>query len=215
MHGDETDIKKVLRQRIAELEYAHIRLAGHEDSVRDNDEVVDKAKTLSYDTNTSSKVYSDQSNQIEAQLFKKIVRIASLREHSCKGLTERLVREGNDPTVVDHVIKRACELDIISDNRFAEVLVRSRLSQGWGIQGISAELARCGIDASAVSCWQQDVSIGYESEVDRALSLLNRKPPRAKNLRAAAYRLLVRKGYGADIASSAARKWFEMHEYGC
>ena len=39
-------------------------------------------------------------------------------------------------------------------------------------------------------------------ELARALAVLDRRPPRAKNLRDAAYRRLVQKGYGSSVASS-------------
>ncbi|MRZ30570.1 regulatory protein RecX, partial [Paeniclostridium sordellii] len=44
------------------------------------------------------------------------------------------------------------------------------------------------------------------------LALLDRKPPRAKNKRDAAYRRLAQKGFGASVASTAARIWSEGKE---
>ena len=51
-------------------------------------------------------------------------------------------------------------------------------------------------------------------ELARALAVLDRRPPRAKNLRDAAYRRLVQKGYGSSVASSAARRWCERQAGG-
>ena len=104
---------------------------------------------------------------------------------------------------------RALACGLVDDARYAEVLVRSRLSQGRGAQGIAAELESLGIDASVVPGWPEEFAVDHESEVARALALLDRKPPRAKNKRDAAYRRLAQKGFGASVASTAARIWSE------
>lgn len=110
---------------------------------------------------------------------------------------------------------RALSCGLVDDARYAEVLVRSRLSQGRGAQGIAAELDALGIDASVVPGWPEEFAVDHESEVERALALLDRKPPRAKNGRDAAFRRLVQKGFGASVASTAARVWSEGEECQC
>ena len=47
--------------------------------------------------------------------------------------------------------------------------------------------------------------------MQRALALLRRRPPRAKQAREAAFRKLVGQGFPTDIASSAARLWSEEY----
>ena len=92
------------------------------------------------------------------------------------------------------------------------MLVRSRLAQGRGRRGIAAELESLGIDADGVEALAAaDDDAG---EVDRALALLDRKPPRAKNRRDAAYRRLAQKGFSASVSSSAARLWCEANACG-
>ena len=123
-----------------------------------------------------------------------------------------LVREGFPPEAADAAVGRALACGLVDDARYAEVLVRSRLSQGRGAQGIAAELELLGIDASVVPGWPEEFAVDHESEVARALALLDRKPPRAKNKRDAAYRRLAQKGFGASVASTAARIWSEGKE---
>ena len=95
--------------------------------------------------------------------------------------------------------------------RYADVLARSRLAQGRGRQGIAAELSGLGINPNGVDALA-DADEGAPDEVERALALLERRPPRAKNQRDAAYRRLVQKGFGADAAASAARMWSESRK---
>ena len=110
---------------------------------------------------------------------------------------------------VEAALDRALACGLVDDGRFADVLVRSRLAQGRGRRGIAAELESLGIDADGVEALAAaDDDAG---EVDRALALLDRKPPRAKNRRDAAYRRLAQKGFSASVSSSAARLWCEAN----
>ena len=138
--------------------------------------------------------------------FNKIVRLASTSEQATRPLKDRLLREGYSEEAADEAITRAVSCGLVDDARYAEVLVRSRLSQGRGRPGIRAELERLGLDAGSCESVFQECS---QSDFDRALDLLDARPPRAKNKRDACYRRLVQKGYGADVASSASRCWCE------
>lgn len=140
--------------------------------------------------------------------FRKIERLACAREQASVALQRRLVREGFSEEAVCEALERACACGLVDDQRYADVLVRSRLSQGRGRQGIAAELADLGIDSDTVETFV-DSDEGHDREVERALELLERRPPQAKNKHDAAYRRLVQKGFGASVASTAARLWCE------
>ena len=149
----------------------------------------------------------------EEQAFRKIERLACMREHASKALQARLEKDGFDPQVAQAAIERALRCGLISDERFADVLVRSRLSQGRGLQGIAAEIATLDIDPYSVTAYLEatEVQTGPD-ELARALAFLDAKPPRGKRLRDSAYRKLMQKGYGASVSASAARIWSEEHE---
>lgn len=144
--------------------------------------------------------------------FRKIERLAAMREQASALLRTRLVREGFSVDAVEQALARALACGLIDDMRYAEVLVRSRVSQGRGAQGIAAELDGLGIDIACVPGWPDEFLVEHDDEVKRALALLERKPPRAKNRRDAAYRRLAQKGFGASVASTAARLWSESLE---
>lgn len=140
--------------------------------------------------------------------FRKIERLCLVREQASEQLRQRLVRDGFEHDAIEAAIARALACGLVDDRRFADVLVRSRLSQGRGRRGIASELERLGIDSDEVAAL---VESGEDegAEVRRALEVLERKPPRAKNAREAAFRRLVQKGYGSAAASTAARLWSE------
>ena len=141
--------------------------------------------------------------------MRKIERLCSLREQASAALRERLVRDGFSEKVAEKAVSRAVECGLVDDARFADVLVRCRLAAGKGCAGIARELASHGIDPAHVESYLDAAEAGSDAELSRALDLLERKTPRAKNAREAAYRRLVGKGFSSSIASSAARTWWE------
>lgn len=145
--------------------------------------------------------------------FNKIGSLASRREYSLVGMRRRLSRYDFDGQAIEEALARAVRCGLLDDARYADVLVRSRLSQGKGLCGIARELQQDGIDPISVPVFADAQMKGPEEsyrEVDRALEVLRRKPPHAKNVRASAYRRLISRGYDSSTASSASRIWAEQ-----
>ncbi len=146
----------------------------------------------------------------EEKAFAKIQRLACVRERCESELRARLVRDGFAADDADAAIRRAVACGLVDDLRYAGVLIRSRVAQGRGKSGIVAELEHAGIDASSVPGWPDEFfPEDAPSEVERALDLLRRKPSRSKDVRGAAFRRLVGKGYSQQVAYDAARRYAE------
>lgn len=73
------------------------------------------------------------------------------REHSRRELSRKLASRGVDAADVRSVVDRLAEEGWQSDTRFAEALVRSRASGGYGPLRIKAELSTHGLDREAVA----------------------------------------------------------------
>lgn len=141
--------------------------------------------------------------------FDKIIGLVNASDKSELALRTRLEREGFEDADIEQAIAKAKDYGFIDDERFGHLLIESRLRQGWGSIGIERDLRKNGIDPSLLPGWPESFDISYESEMERALALLERKPPRTKNLREGAYRKAVQKGFPSAVAASAARLWCE------
>lgn len=157
---------------------------------------------------------SDTDRDQADSAFAKIQRLLCIREHASALLYKRLLSSGYDDRIASEAVQRAINCGLVSDERYADVLVRSRLSQGKGLRGIAFELEQADIDPQTVPAYQEALfRDSGPDELARALSLLAAKPPKAKRIREAAYRKLVQKGYESGVAASAARMFAEQH--GC
>ncbi|WP_298628680.1 regulatory protein RecX [uncultured Senegalimassilia sp.] len=156
---------------------------------------------------------SDKDRDQADSAFAKIQRLLCIREHASALLHKRLLASGYDERIASEAVQRAIDCGLVSDERYADVLVRSRLSQRKGLRGIAFELEQADIDPHNVPAYQEALfrDTGPD-ELARALSLLAAKPPKAKRIREAAYRKLVQKGYESGVAASAARIFSEQHD---
>lgn len=152
---------------------------------------------------------ADEDISSAEKAFKKIVALVNASDKSERAIRMRLQQAEFEESDIEEAVQRAKDYGFIDDMRYAEVLIRSRVSQGRGMRGIERELLESDIDPELVPGWPYEYGITDETEFQRALDLLKRNPPRSKNLREGAYRKLVTKGFSSSVASSAARVWSE------
>lgn len=141
--------------------------------------------------------------------FDKIVALVNASEKSEQSLRERLQRAGFEDSIIEEALGKARDYRIVDDDRFAALLIRSRLNQGRGSIGIERDLKKNGIDPESLEGWPDAFGIDYDEEVRIAIEFLERKPPRSKNLREGAYRRAMQRGFPSSVASTAARLWYE------
>ncbi|MBI3897170.1 MAG: regulatory protein RecX [Gammaproteobacteria bacterium] len=75
------------------------------------------------------------------------------REHSRKEVETKLKRKGCDAKLAEEVAAVLAAQHLLSDERFAEVLVRSRRNRGYGPVRIRKELEQRGLAVEAIEQW--------------------------------------------------------------
>lgn len=84
------------------------------------------------------------------QAYDRAMRYLSQREHSEKELLSKLCARETEPSLARQVLAELKALDLQSDHRYAESLLRSRVGRGKGPLVIRQELGRKGIDDELV-----------------------------------------------------------------
>lgn len=144
----------------------------------------------------------------DAKAFNRIVMLCSYHDYSREKMRKRLKREHVDEYAAEDALDRAVECGLIDDVRYGEALCAGRMRAGKGTTGIESELWDNHIDPARIPGWPEEYEQRYGSDLDRALQLIERHPPRSKRPRDSAYRRLRGKGYSSDIASKAAGIWW-------
>lgn len=77
--------------------------------------------------------------------YNKALSLLVRREHSRRELRQKLGRSGYAGNEADEALDRLSEQHYQDDDRFAEVLIRSRIAQGYGPMRLRAELKTHGL----------------------------------------------------------------------
>lgn len=204
---DRTEIKKELLSKIESIlseEKVHTTIDSPLQEIeefRKRDQQEENVKSPCFETVYLLGERSKVTNLEEIK--KKICRLCTYREQSTIQLRRRFKYEGYSEEVVEQALLWALENSLIDDLRYAEVLVRSRLSQGFGIAGIEQDLASLGFSLQDISEWPDAFEYNEEEEHLRALEYLKRRPSRSKNQRQSCYLKLLKRGYDSHVALRA------------
>ena len=86
-----------------------------------------------------------------ATVYNKALDIVSRREHSEKEIKNKLLEKFDAPEIIEQVVLKLIENNLINDVRFAEMYVLIRKRKGFGPKKIRFELMARGIDDSISS----------------------------------------------------------------
>ena len=86
-----------------------------------------------------------------AKVYNKALDIVSRREHSEKEIKNKLLEKFDAPEIIEQVVLKLIENNLINDVRFAEMYVLVRKRKGFGPKKIQFELMARGIDDSISS----------------------------------------------------------------
>src|SRR6478672_947425 len=145
---------------------------------------------------------SDQQRALERAL-----KSIAVRERTEGEVRAFLVRRGFAPEVIDDVVASLREEGLVYDAGYARRFAEDRrLLDQWGNERIARDLVRRGVERELVD--QALAGHGHDDELAVAVDLLDRRFPlpfEGDRDRDKAWRMLVRRGYEAELAYQAVR----------
>ena len=140
-----------------------------------------------------------------ATVSDKAMELLARREHSRAELKEKLKRRAYDypADFIEAVLDDFAARNLQSDERFAEVYVRSRISRGYGEIKIRAEMQSRGVSADITQLALEALEIDWYAKALAALmkkfaSGLNAENMRSQKTRGKMQRFLQNRGYNPD-----------------
>ena len=134
-------------------------------------------------------------------------RAVGRRERTVAELRTFLERKRVKPENIAAAVDELREAGLLDDARYAQRFAEDKRElESWGAERIARELQRRGIAPDLISAVVADRS--REAELQTALVLLAQRvpPPADDRERDRAWRLLIRRGYEAELAYEAVRR---------
>jgi regulatory protein len=134
-------------------------------------------------------------------------RYLNQRDRTIAEVRRHLARAGRDDASIEAAVQLLTDQGYLDDVRYARLFAedKRRLTQ-WGNERICHSLLERGIDREVAEAALAGESTTGEDDLARAVSLLRRRfaaPPREPRARDRALGLLLRRGYGAELALDA------------
>lgn len=131
------------------------------------------------------------------------IQALSRREHGAQELTRKLAHQGAERTEAVAIVGALGESGWQSDARYAGLVTRSRIEQGYGPLRVRAELSARGIDDALIRAALDEAAPDWLALVRRVHDRRYRLPPESPKERASRYRFLATRGFtSAQIGST-------------
>ena len=135
------------------------------------------------------------------------MRALSTRERTVAELRACLENKRVDPADIDAAVEELAAAGLLDDARYARRFAEDKRElQRWGSERIERDLRKRGIAPELIEAVLG--STERSTELESAVTLLRERfgPPRDDRERDRAWRLLVRRGYEAELAYEAVRE---------
>ncbi|MBQ9004777.1 MAG: regulatory protein RecX [Atopobiaceae bacterium] len=136
----------------------------------------------------------------------RIERLVNKRDYAVSEIEEKLRQDGYGTSAREQAIARALDANILNDQRYASVFIRTKISSGWGAMRIERELRRRGIELKSVDGWPEEFFDDDQDEESRAYDLARTRRIAAKNGFEKLVRFLCSKGYSLSTSMRVARR---------
>ncbi|HUR40654.1 MAG TPA: regulatory protein RecX [Verrucomicrobiae bacterium] len=131
------------------------------------------------------------------------LKLLSRREHSARELTRKLTARGITPEDASAAVAHAASEDWQSDARYAGMLVRSRVAQGYGPMRIQSDLQQAGVPRDDIRAALDEAGVDWREHAIAAHQKKFGALPNTSAERAKHYRYLQGRGFdGGQIAAA-------------
>lgn len=129
----------------------------------------------------------------------------SRREHSARELEAKLTRAGLDDDLASEIVEELGEVGWQSDARYAGLIVRSRISQGYGPLRIRAELSARGVEDDIIREALAEAEPDWLEIIGRVHQRRYADAPDNPKEKASRYRFLAARGFTGEQIRSVLR----------
>ena len=158
-----------------------------------------------------------RSGRASLSAYQRAIALLARREHARNELRLKLLQRGHQPDEVDEALERLASQGLQSESRYAESLTRTRVGAGHGPLRIRNDLRQQGFDEDGIESAMDELEPDWPA---LALDALCRRFGQADSERSAtadrqqAMKLrnrqlgfLLRRGFDAETARAAQRRW--------
>lgn len=146
----------------------------------------------------------DNPDKPKRTAYDKALGLLARREHSRRELKTKLRQSGYEGDEATAAIDRLGDQHYQDDDRFAEILVRSRAGQGYGPQRIRAELKTHAVADERIRELLDDAGVDWEaSAIDQLRRRYGGKAAADHAERARRAQFLLRRGFAAATVRRA------------
>lgn len=131
------------------------------------------------------------------------LKLLARREHSARELKRKLTARGIGDDAADAAVAHATREGWQSDVRYAEMLVRSRVAQGYGPVRIAAELEVAGIPSEQIRTAMTDADVDWQALAREVHARRFGAAPASSAERARQYRFLQGRGFAGTQIGAA------------
>jgi len=135
----------------------------------------------------------------------RIERMIDRREYASDEVRRKLREDGYATSTIEACVGRAVEAGLVSDQRFADSFIRTKVYAGWGMARIARELSQRGIDVAQVQGWPYEY-LDPDDEAERAYQLAVTRHVGGPRAYEKLVRYLMGRGFSTGVAHRAARR---------
>lgn len=148
----------------------------------------------------------------ESEIYQAAIDYLSRREHASQELKSKLKAKGADDRLIDAVLMRVQTLGYQSDERYIEMIIRSRKARGYGPNHIRQMLQQFRLDSCLIEEYIDSRNPEWNRLAYQQLSKKFKQPETEFKLRQKQQQHLYQRGFSSEQIRSALAQFDQAFE---